>query len=89
MVRCAKDFGLKARVLTATWERLGAMALPGIVGLRQGGFLILGKIMADRQPADLMERRRAYALGWSTGFVVLASFAFMLVNYFTSSNGLG
>jgi rhomboid protease GluP len=57
-----------------------------------GGFVsgfILGKIMADRQPADLMERRRAYALGWGTGIVVLASFAFMLVNYFTSSSRLG
>jgi len=57
-----------------------------------GGFVsgfILGKIMADRQPADLIERRRAYALGWSTGIVVLASFAFMLVNYFTSSSRLG
>jgi hypothetical protein len=45
--------------------------------------------MADRQPADLTERRRAYALGWTTGIVVLASFAFMLVNYFGSSIGLG
>jgi hypothetical protein len=45
--------------------------------------------MADRQPADVIERRRAYALGWTTGFAVLASFIFMLVNYFNSSTGLG
>ena len=57
-----------------------------------GGFaagFLLGKIMADRQPADVVERRRAYALGWTTGFVVLTSFALMLVNYFSSSIGLG
>jgi hypothetical protein len=45
--------------------------------------------MADRQPADVIERRRAYALGWTTGFAVLASFAFMLFNYFHSTIGLG
>jgi hypothetical protein len=45
--------------------------------------------MADRQPVDVIERRRAYALGWTTGFAVLTSFALMLVNYFSSSIGLG
>ena len=57
-----------------------------------GGFVagfLLGKVMADRQPADVIERRRAYALGWTTGFAVLASFIFMLVNYFHSAIGLG
>jgi hypothetical protein len=60
--------------------------MPGIdnyahIGGFASGFL-LGKIMADRQPADAIERRRANALGWATGFVVLASFAFMLFYYF-------
>ena len=40
--------------------------------------------MTDRQPADLTERRRAFALGWTAGVAVAASFAFMLLNYFYS-----
>ena len=38
------------------------------------GFL-LGRIMADRPPADISERKRANALGWAAAIVVLASFA--------------
>ncbi len=45
------------------------------------GFL-LGKVMADREPADATERKRAYLLGWSAGLVVAVSFAFMLMHYF-------
>lgn len=67
--------------------------MPGIDNYAHaGGFaagFVLGKVMADRQPADMVERRRAYALGWTTGFVVLTSFAFMLLNYFGSPLGLG
>jgi len=67
--------------------------MPGIDNYAHvGGFVVgflLGKVMADRQPADVIERRRAYALGWTTGFAVLASFAFMLFNYFHSPIGVG
>lgn len=55
-----------------------------------GGFasgFLLGKLMADRQPADTIERRRAVALGWTTGIAVAASFAFMLLNYFRPGIG--
>jgi rhomboid protease GluP len=41
---------------------------------------ILGKILLDRAPIDVTERKRAYALGWATGIVVLASFIFMILN---------
>jgi len=44
MLRCAKELGLKARSRRGTWERLVNAPLPGIVGLRDGGFLLLGKI---------------------------------------------
>jgi len=44
------------------------------------GFL-LGKLFADRQPMNVGERRRAYALGWLAGLVVVASFALMLFHY--------
>ena len=39
---------------------------------------ILAKFMLDREPATPSERKRAYALGWATAAVVLASFIVML-----------
>lgn len=38
---------------------------------------ILAKFMLDREPATPGERKRAYALGWATAVVVLASFVVM------------
>ena len=48
MLRCAKDFKLKARVVRASWDRLAASPLPAIACLRNGGFLIAGKASADQ-----------------------------------------
>jgi membrane associated rhomboid family serine protease len=42
----------------------------------------LGRIVADREPATVGERKRAQILGWLTALVILASFAAMLFNYF-------
>ncbi|MET3839873.1 subfamily B ATP-binding cassette protein HlyB/CyaB [Bradyrhizobium sp. OAE829] len=47
ILRCAKDFGLKARVQKTSWSRLAVTPLPGIAVLRDGGFLILGKVIED------------------------------------------
>src|SRR5262245_61634052 len=44
MLRCAKELGLKARARLTTWERLANTPLPAIVALRDGGFLLLGKV---------------------------------------------
>ena len=48
MLRCAREFGLKARAIDTHWSRLVKTPLPGIATLRDGGFLILGKIGDDR-----------------------------------------
>src|SRR6266850_4798892 len=48
MLRCAKDLGLKARARTTSWDRLGRTPLPGIIALRDGGFLFLGKVGDDK-----------------------------------------
>ncbi len=48
MLRCAKDFDLKARSTKTTWERLTNTPLPGIASLRDGGFLIVGKVSDDK-----------------------------------------
>ena len=55
---------------------------PGIDNMAHlgGGItgFILGKLMLDRAPADTVERKRAYVLGWATAVVVLASFVIMI-----------
>ncbi|MCW5733664.1 MAG: type I secretion system permease/ATPase [Enhydrobacter sp.] len=48
MLRCAKDLGLRARAYNTNWRRLVSTPLPGIARLKDGGFLILGKIGDDR-----------------------------------------
>ena len=48
MLRCAKELGLKSRVVKTRWERLAKTPLPGIASLRDGGFLLLGKVGDDR-----------------------------------------
>lgn len=60
----------------------------GHIGGLAAGFL-LGRVMADREPAGAAERKRAYALGWLAGLVVAASFAAMLVHYFRSVGPAG
>ncbi|WP_456631175.1 type I secretion system permease/ATPase [Bradyrhizobium sp. URHC0002] len=48
ILRCAKEFGLKARAQKTSWSRLAVTPLPGIALLRDGGFLILGQIVDDK-----------------------------------------
>ncbi len=43
MLRCTKQFNIKARLVKTSWDRLDKTPLPAIVPLRDGGFLILGK----------------------------------------------
>lgn len=47
ILRCAKEFGLKARIQKTSWSRLAVTPLPGIAVLRDGGYLILGKVIDD------------------------------------------
>jgi membrane associated rhomboid family serine protease len=50
-----------------------------------GGFVsgfILGKLMTSRPPASPEERKRAYALGWAAGLVVVAGFAMVVLGIF-------
>lgn len=47
MLRCAREFGLKARESKTSWTRLANTPLPIIAALRDGGFLILGQINFD------------------------------------------
>jgi membrane associated rhomboid family serine protease len=42
---------------------------------------LLGRLMPDRAPADLSERRLADYLGWAAGLAIAVSFGFMVANY--------
>lgn len=59
------------------------LLFPGIDNFAHlGGFAVgfgLGKIMMDRPPATVDERKRAYALGWAAALVVAASFLMMIL----------
>ena len=48
MLRCAKDLGLRARAVRTKWSRLASTPLPAIAVLRDGGFLVLGKVGDDK-----------------------------------------
>jgi ATP-binding cassette, subfamily B, bacterial HlyB/CyaB len=43
MLRCAKEFGLKARQRSVDWDGLASVPMPAIAARRDGGFLLLGK----------------------------------------------
>ena len=49
------------------------------------GFL-LGRMVADRQPHDMIERKRANALGWATAIVITISFGFMFVFFYQTNH---
>ena len=48
-------------------------------GLASG--YLLGRLIPDRTPADLSERRVANFLGWAAGIAIAVSFGFMVANY--------
>jgi ATP-binding cassette, subfamily B, bacterial HlyB/CyaB len=48
MIRSAKAFGLKAREIKSSWARLANTPLPAIAVLKDGGYLLIGKIGDDK-----------------------------------------
>ena len=48
MLRCAKDYGLKARAFSTSWGRLAKTPLPALAVLKDGSFLLLGKVGDDK-----------------------------------------
>src|SRR6266851_10150801 len=66
ILRCAKQFKLKARALNTDWERLTRTPLPALAECRDGAFIIVGKVVDDkvlihdprRGPPDLLSPRQ-------------------------------
>jgi subfamily B ATP-binding cassette protein HlyB/CyaB len=79
ILRCARAFGLKARIVSKEWSRLAATSLPAIAQRTDGTFLILGRIVDDKalvqDPVSgrpqLIERA-AFEAQWSGQLVVMA-----------------
>jgi ATP-binding cassette, subfamily B, bacterial HlyB/CyaB len=44
MLRCAKQLGLRGRVRQTKWSKLDTTPLPAIAAMRDGGFVVLGKV---------------------------------------------
>jgi ATP-binding cassette, subfamily B, bacterial HlyB/CyaB len=48
MLRCAKDYGLKAQAFTTNWNRLARTPMPALAILKDGSYLLLGKVGDDK-----------------------------------------
>jgi subfamily B ATP-binding cassette protein HlyB/CyaB len=79
ILRCAEGFGLKARAVSTTWDRLAGMPMPCIGVLRDGGFLLLGKAgedkiivqVPDAPKPDLMTRAE-FEAAWDGRAILVA-----------------
>src|SRR5205085_6297323 len=78
MLRCARDLGLKAQSRVTTWKRLVNTPLPAIAGLRDGGFLVLGKVGDDKalvqsplSPRPAMMTREEFEAAWNGQLVLM------------------
>jgi subfamily B ATP-binding cassette protein HlyB/CyaB len=77
MLRCAKGFGLKARVLSTKWERANT-PLPAIAALRDGSYLLIGKgsedkiiVQAPDSPRPTLLTRAEFEAVWDGRFVLM------------------
>jgi rhomboid protease GluP len=73
LIRWLIYIGVLGLIMTGTdnYAHLGGLA---------AGYL-LGRMMVDRPPTDVIERKRANLLGWLAGATVFVSFGFMVFNY--------
>jgi subfamily B ATP-binding cassette protein HlyB/CyaB len=79
MLRCAKQFGIKARLVPTTWERLDKTPLPAIVPLRDGGFLILGKagdgkavVQSPGAPRPVLMTKAEFGAAWDGKLILMS-----------------
>src|SRR5262249_48202320 len=58
MLRCARDFELKARAFRTKWPRLARTPLPGIAVLRDGTFMVIAKTSDEKVLVQSPQTRR-------------------------------
>jgi subfamily B ATP-binding cassette protein HlyB/CyaB len=78
ILRAAKALGLKAGRLRSSWERLGATPLPAIALLKNGGYVVLGRVDAEavllqdpREPKPVVLPRETFEQGWTGSLILL------------------
>src|SRR5262249_25484949 len=78
MLRCAKELGLKARSRLTSWAWLVNTPLPAIVALRDGGFLLLGKVgdgkalvQSPLAPRPTVMTRAEFEAAWNGHLVLI------------------
>ncbi|MCC8980003.1 type I secretion system permease/ATPase [Bradyrhizobium acaciae] len=78
IIRCARNFGLRARLQRTDWNRLAVTPLPGIAVLRDGGFLVLGKIVDGKllvqrplQPQPQMMGQAEFEAIWDGDIILM------------------
>jgi len=79
MLRCAKELGLKARSYQSNWARLTKTPLPGIAVLRDGGFILVGKVGEDQVlvqnpmlPRPTLMPRAEFEAVWDGRLILMA-----------------
>jgi subfamily B ATP-binding cassette protein HlyB/CyaB len=78
MVRCAKELGLKAREIKTSWARLATTPLPAIAALKDGGFLLVGKVgdgkavvQSPKTPRPELMTQEAFEAVWDGRIVLM------------------
>jgi subfamily B ATP-binding cassette protein HlyB/CyaB len=78
LVRIARKLGLKARIVTAKWDRLAKTPLPAIVENRDNGFFVAGRFLDSKllvqrptEPRGRLIERSEFEAGWSGRLVLL------------------
>ena len=85
MLRGAREFGLRARAHRTCWKRLAHTPLPAIAALRDGSFLLLGKVSADEaliqiptEPRPRLMKRAEFEALWDGQLVLMTRRAGLL-----------
>jgi ATP-binding cassette, subfamily B, bacterial HlyB/CyaB len=58
LLRCAKEFKLKSRMVSADWPRLSKLSLPVMAECNDGGFLIVARVTEDNAVVQVGGRPR-------------------------------
>src|SRR5271156_1162517 len=80
MLRCAKEYGLKARTYQSKWQRLTKTPLPGIAVTRDGRYLVLARATENRvlvqdplSPRPMLMSRAEFEAVWDGRLVLIAT----------------